>query len=285
LLETRNKPYTTRCSQFKIRTLNIKIPPYPNLQITKETISDVEEKSVKKTDSSELTNQLVMVVKFKNGEERVIRSRPVRYLDNLYVAPFPNPVHLFLSVAIEHFNQSEKIKETNFPKCGKKIGDDIYILDIEENGTHECYNHYIKYRSSSIVMLVSSLEAFLNHIIPNDFKYKTIRKRNGKDIEFNFSKKKIESGSVSFREKLEKIIPEMKNNQTFWEELTKEKENILNLYNNRKNIIHLKTNAEDDLKVYFDAIDKMLDLNIEESINSTITFMNNVTTEFIKYEE
>jgi hypothetical protein len=259
--------------------LNIKIPPYPNLQITKETISDVEEKSVKKTDSSELTNQLVMVVKFKNGEERVIRSRPVRYLDNLYVAPFPNPVHLFLSVAIEHFNQSEKIKETNFPKYGKKIGDNIYILDIEENGTHECYNHYIKYRSSSIVMLVSSLEAFLNHIIPNDFKYKTIRKRNGKDIEFNFSKKKIESGSVSFREKLEKIIPEMKNNQTFWEELTKEKENILNLYNNRK------TNAEDDLKVYFDAIDKMLDLNIEESINSTITFMNNVTTEFIKYEE
>ena len=265
--------------------MNIKIPPYPNFKITKEAISDVQNKSVKKTDSTELTNQLVMIVKFKTGEERVIRSRPVRFLDNLYVAPFPNPVHLFLSVAIEHFNQSEKIKETNFPKCGKKMGDDIYFLDIEENGTHECYNHYIKYRSSSIVMLVSSLEAFLNHVIPNDFIYTTIRKKNGKDCEFNFSKKKIESGSVSFREKLEKIIPEIKNEQSFWDELTEEKENILSLYNNRKNIIHLKTNAEDDLKVYFDAIDKMLDLSIEDAINSIVTFMNNVSTDFIKYDE
>ena len=265
--------------------MNIKIPPYPNLQITKEAASGVEKKSVNKTDSSELTNQLVIVLKFENGKERVIRSRPVRYLDNLYVAPFPNPVHLFLSVAIEHFNQSEKIKKTNFPKCGKKMGDDIYFLDIEENGTHECYNHYIKYRSSSIVMLVSSLEAFLNHVIPNNFVYSTIRTKNGIDKEFSFSKKKIESGSVSFREKLERVIPKMKNNPTFWKNLTNEKENILSLYNNRKNIIHLKTNAEDDLKAYFDAIDKMLDLNIQESINSTITFMNNVKTEFIKFEE
>ncbi|MDX1774016.1 hypothetical protein [Oceanihabitans sediminis] len=265
--------------------MNIKIPPYPNFLITKEAITDVRNKSVKKTDSTELTNQLVMVVKFKTGEERVIRSRPVRYLNNLYVAPFPNPVHLFLSVAIEHFNQSEKIKEMNFPKCGKKMGDDIYFLDIEENGTHECYNHYIKYRSSSIVMLVSSLEAFLNHVIPNDFKYKTIRKKNGIDREFNINKKKIESGSVSFREKLEKIIPNITLKQSFWEELIEEKESILRLYNNRKNNIHLKTNAEDDLKVYFDAIDKMLDLNIEESINSTINFMNKVKTDFIMYDK
>jgi hypothetical protein len=264
--------------------VKIKIPPYPNLKITKKAISDVENQSVKKTDSSGLSNQLVMVVKFKNGEERVIRSRPVRHLNNLYVSAFPNPVHLFLSVAIEHFNQSEEIKKTNFPKCGKKIGEDIYILDIEENGTHECYNHYIKYRSSSIVMLVASLEAFLNHIIPNDYKYKTQRTKNGISKEVVFSKKKIESGAVSFNEKLDTLIPKMLNAESFWTNLESEKFSIKDLYRNRKNIIHLKTNADDDLTAYFNVIDEMLDLDINDCINATANFMNSVEKDFIEFE-
>ena len=266
-------------------TLKIKIPPYPNFKITKKAISDVDRQSVKKADSKGLSNQLIMVVKFKDGEERVIRSRPVRHLNKLYVSAFPNPVHLFLSVAIEHFNQSEEIKSTNFPKCGKKIGDDIYILDIEENGTHECYNHYIKYRSSSIVMLVASIEAFLNHIIPNDFKYTSQRTKNGVTKEVIFSKKKIESGNVSFNEKIDILIPQMLNDDSFWLKLDSEKIFIKELYQNRKNIIHLKTNAEDDLTAYFDVIDDMLALDIFKCINATTKFMNSVKKDFIEFEK
>jgi len=265
--------------------MKVKIPPYPNYKITKKAISDVTNQSVKKTDSSNLSNKLIMVVKFKNGEERVIRSRPVKHLNNLYVSAFPNPVDLFLSVAIEHFNQSEEIKKTNFPKCGKQIGEDIYILDIEESGTHECYNHYIKYRSSSIVMLVASIEAFLNHIIPNDYKYKTQRTRNGTTKDVVFSKKKIESGTVSFNEKLETLIPNMLGNESFWNKLEPEKISIKTLYKNRKNIIHLKTNAVDDLTAYFDVIDEMLDLNILDCIMATTIFMNNVEKDFIEFEK
>lgn len=187
-----------------------------------------------------------MLAQFKNGEKSVIRSRPARNLNKLYVSAFPNPVHLFLSLAIKHFNQSEVIKKTNFPKCGKKIGKDIYILDIEENGTHECYNHYIKYRSSSIVMLAASLEAILNHIVPNDFKYKTQRTLNGVTKDVVFSKKKIESGKVSFNEKLDSFIPKMLTKEFFWDILELEKASINNLYRNRKNNTHLKINAEDD---------------------------------------
>jgi len=265
--------------------LKIKIPPYPNFKITKKAISNIENLSVKKTDSKGLSNQLVMVIKFKNGEERVIRSRPVRHLNNLYVSAFPNPVHLFLSVAIEHFKQSEEIKSRNFPKCGKKIGEDIYILDIEENGTHECYNHYIKYRSSSIVMLVASLEAFLNHIIPNEYRYTTRRTKNGIEKEVIFSKKKIESGAVSFNEKLDTLIPKMFKNESFWEDLKTEKSSIKNLYRNRKNIIHLKTNAEDDLTAYFSVIDEMLDLDIFNCINATTKFMNRAKKDFVEFEK
>jgi hypothetical protein len=66
------------------------------------------------------------------------------------------------------FELSEK-KQIEFKNCGKKYGKEMYLLDIEEDEAHERYNNYIKYRSSSIIMLVSSIEAFLNHIIPNDF--------------------------------------------------------------------------------------------------------------------
>jgi hypothetical protein len=147
--------------------MKIKIPPYPNYKISDEAYTrDVESNSVKKDDSKGLSNQLLFVIEFKTGEKKIVNARPVRHKDKLYITAFPNPVHLFLSLAIEHFTFSEQIKEINFPKCGKKYGEDIYILDIEVNGTHDYCNDYIKYRASSIIILVSALEEYLNHIIP-----------------------------------------------------------------------------------------------------------------------
>lgn len=261
--------------------MKIKIPPYPNYKITESLFEKVKSDTVKATNSEPLSSKLIMISEFKTGEKRVIRARPIKHNNNLYVSAFPNPVHLFLSVAIEHFDLSENIKSTNFPKCGKKYGDDLYLLDIEENGTHTCYNNYIKYRSSCIVMLVSSLEAFLNHILPNDFIYKTERKK--KEIEFN--KIDIESSKISFREKLTSVIPQYLSTIDLNPSLELEKTSILNLYQNRNNLIHLKTNAEDDLTAYFDEIDKMLEFDLNDSIENVVSFMNKVKPDFIELEK
>ncbi len=263
--------------------MKIKIPPYPNLEITEEAYqNDIISSSIVKNDSSDLTsNKLILAATFKTGEKRIIKSLAVRYKSKLYITAFPNPIHLFLSLSIEHYNNSEGIKENNFTKCGIQKGDNVYLLDFEEKGTHECYNHYVKYRASSIIMLVSSLEAFLNHIIPNNFIYHTIRGNKPKQ----FNKTEIESTKVSFAEKLIHVIPKYLENAEFWDNITNEKDIILALYENRKNIIHLKTNAEDDLTRYFDAIDKMLDFDILSSINATITFMNSVSNKFVEFEK
>lgn len=96
--------------------MKIKIPPYPNYEITERAFNEVvDSKSVKMTDSSVLSNQLVLIAPFKTGEKRVIKARPVKYNNKLYVTAFPNPIHIFLSLAIEHFNFSEQIKQNNFP--------------------------------------------------------------------------------------------------------------------------------------------------------------------------
>lgn len=261
--------------------MKIKIPPYPNYEITERAFNEVvDSKSVKMTDSSVLSNQLVLIAPFKTGEKRVIKARPVKYNNKLYVTAFPNPIHIFLSLAIEHFNFSEQIKQNNFPKCGKPYGKDVYLLDIEENGTHDCYNRYIKYRVSSIIMIVSSIEAFLNHIIPNDFVYKTIKRNR----EVEFDKIAIESPKISFKEKLIQILPLVAKPSFSWNNLVNEKSNILELYKNRRNLIHLKTNASDDFEMYFDTIDEMLDLDIHASIDSTIKVINSAKENFIEFE-
>lgn len=262
--------------------MKIKIPPYPNFKITEDAHKrDIIGNSVERTDSSGLSNHLIVVTQFKTGEKRVIQSRPVRFENKLFVTAFPNPIHLFLSVAIDHYNNSEAVKENNFIKCAKKMGDDLYFLDIEENGTHECYNHYVKYRASSIIMLVSALEAYLNHIIPNDFKYIATRKE--KQVEFD--KEAIESSQVSFREKLMIVIPQWLNKQEFWNDNSVERDIIFELYENRRNIIHLKTNSQEGFDRYFPAIDKMLDLNIINCIEATIKFMNLASDNFIEYDK
>lgn len=260
--------------------MKIKIPPYPNYKITNEVFNrDVASSAtVTKNDSQGLSNQLIMILEFGPDEKRVIKARPVRFKGNLFVTAFPNPIHLFLSLAIENYNQSETTKEANFTKCGRQVGADVYILDIEENGTHDCYNQYVKYRSSSIIMLVSSLEAYLNHIIPNDFVYTTTRK--GKQVEFD--KEKIESTKVSFIEKLNEVIPQWIGKPDFWTTYQQENNIIEDLYKNRRNLIHLKTNSDDDFKRYFPAIDKMLDLDILAAIDATIKFMNVVSPGFVE---
>ena len=76
--------------------MKIKIPPYPNFKITEQAFNrDVVSNSVAKSDLQGLSNQLVMITEFKTGERRVIKARPVKYLNQLFVTAFPNPIHLF----------------------------------------------------------------------------------------------------------------------------------------------------------------------------------------------
>jgi len=270
--------------------MKIIIPPYPNYRITEKAFNnDVVKNSTIEPSKQISSNNIILTLEFKNGAKKVVKARPVEYKNKKFITTFPNPVHIFLSLAVHHFNFSEKQKG-QFLICGKRVNNsENYILGVEENGTHDCYNTYIAYRMSSIIMLVSSIEAFMNHIIPNDFIYKTARKnRNtGLQEEVNFDKADIESPKVSFREKLTIVIPQWLSNESLWsgEEKNNIKESILELYKNRKNLIHLKTNSEDGFNRYFPAIDKMLDFNIGDSIDNTVKLMNTISKDFVEFEE
>jgi len=260
--------------------MKIQIPPYPNFKVEESTFNTISEGSETKTNSEGLSNHLVMIAVFKTGEKRVLHIRPIKYNENTYVTAFPNPIHLFLSLSSEQYNISEKVKSENFVKYGKPYGKNLLLLDIEENGTNECYNDYIKYRTSSIIMLVSALEAFLNHVIPNDFIYKTVRK--GNPVEF--TKRDIESPKITFRDKMDKILPQCSEGKIDWITLNNEHKIIIDLYKSRKDLIHLKTDSQSDFNMYFEAIDRMLNLDILFAIESVIKIMNLSKNAFIEIE-
>jgi hypothetical protein len=256
---------------------NIKVTPYPNYHITDECFErDVKGNSMTQEQKSNSSNGKAvtndpntMVVEFNDGTKRVMRYGPqIEANGEKYFSVFPNPVHLFLSSAVDAYNRSEEIKQKSFPVCAarahKKI-EDIHMLDIDADETHICYDEYFKMRMNAIVMLSTAVEAFINHSIPNDYPKKARIER-----------------FESFEKKLTKHLPRSLQLNGFWDERVELKVSIINLYNLRNDIIHLKTNSEVDFQAYYTIVNSMISHDLEQSIMDVKSLMNNIKQDFVK---
>jgi len=261
--------------------MKIKIPAQTKKPITNEAYErDVKANSQKSPESlQEVSGNIILVAEYETGEKLIYQSLTVDVNERKYFSVLANPIHLFLSTAIEMYELSEKRKSINFPECGKKDkNSNLFLLEFESGYTHECYNDFIKARITSIIMLVSAIESFMNQQLPLDFKYYTKGKKS-KEYDIEAIEKRI-----FFKEKIEDVLPKAINREDFWKE-EKGTLNILhNLYEQRKTFIHLKTNSEDELLRYSDAFEKMIAFDLKEAINSTIKFMNLVKDNFIEVE-
>lgn len=129
-------------------------------------------------------------------------------------------------------------------------------------------------------MLVSALESFMNQIIPNNFAY-TKKDKNGQK---NYNHTKIENG-ISFKEKLEFVVPLAINQENFWKARCKDLDIINELYNHRKNMIHLKTKSKNELERYSEVFSEMLAFDLLKAINATINIFNSIEDNFVEIEE
>jgi len=255
----------------------IKIKPYPNFQITEECVQrDIMPNTRPHSEANErefdLSRPMVMITEFESGDRRVVRPGPAVISDNQkYCSVFPNPVHLFYDSAIEFFNNSEETKKRSFPSCAqkknKKIGD-IHFLDIDADQTHQCYDRFFKLRINSIIMLSTSVEAFINHSIPNDYSNRDHIERYGR-----------------FKDKLKTHLPDSLGLVDFWTGKEGMWDEIVTLYDMRNDLIHLKTNSQDGFEAYFEVINKMLEYDIPKSIQVIGKFMNEIQTGFIVFDE
>ena len=57
---------------------------------------------------------------------------------------------------------------------------------------------------------------------------------------------------------------------------------ITELYDLRREVIHLKTNSENEMGIYFKSIGKLLDIELEKVIEATIEYMNLIKPKFVE---
>jgi len=262
---------------------NINIPAYyyfenSNPKVTYEDGSEVIHKDGNEA-INEISNEIVVILNDNLGKKLIFKARTITFDKVIYIAPFPNPVHLLIFSSIENYNQSVNVIK-QFAHGNNIEGENITVLEINENNTSHKYNDYVRLRILSIITLVNSIEAFLNQIIPNEFKYKVEENGNVKELD----KKSIESTKVSFRDKLTKLIYQFKNIDRFETDNAPFVDSILDAYSVRKEIVHMKTNSENELELYFKTVSNILEIDIEKVIEDTISYINNISPEFISLE-
>ncbi|CAM3164015.1 hypothetical protein [Flavobacterium frigoris] len=222
-----------------------------------------------------LKNELLEIIEYDNGKKYVSKLRSIERNGLKYLSRIPNPIFILLNSSIENYNKSEYYIN-KFSEYSEKVGERTYRLNNNDSGTSEVYNKYIECKMVSINSLINSLEIFMNQKIPNDYVF--IKEIKNKKVKLN--KKEIEKGTT-FREKIEKIFPEIFPNKNNKQHLT-DLENIFEAYSIRKDITHMKTNGNTIFEQYFEVIGKLIDSDIEKFIISSINFMNNIEPNLIE---
>ncbi len=264
--------------------MKIKVPAQSRRHITDIVFQrNIKEDSQVGDSLNSSTSNFISIVEHETGEKIVYQFLSVDVDNEKYLSALANPVHLFLSTAIEMYELSEN-RRKDFPKYSKEDKDsNLFLLDFNAGYTNEYYNNFFKARITSMIMLVSALESFMNQIIPNNFEC-TIVNNKGEEILFK-NKKEIESSKASFKLKIEQIIPKAINQGHFWDsEKDDLKKTLLNLYKQRTIFIHLKTQTEDEWSRYSTAFEKMLKFDLKKAIDFSIRFMNFINENFVEIE-
>lgn len=256
--------------------MQIKIPTYPKKKVTDIFWAGHETDSVVNYDENGNPTSSSQTVSVNLNTGEVVKTIYVESKGVKYSAPFPNPVHLFVSQAVEHYEASQAIKIEEFPKLVNEVDKEHSYLKVDLHETSDALNSYIQHRSGCIITLITAIESFLNHITPNQFIFIKGNK--------NLSKEDIQRW-MSLKDKLWKLIPQLKRNKDFWKGNESIAQTIIELYNHRNNIIHLKTTTDPQFQQYLNSIEKMLQFDLNNAIKSTIDFMNLVQPGFIEYVE
>lgn len=230
-------------------------------------------------EQTQLSEEIYVIARLDSGRKITFSSRTVTYQEKVFIAPLPNPVHLLINIGIESYNNSVSILEILKEDCQLNENDKgVYILNLYYDNTNANFNNLIKYKITAVISLITSLEAFLNQVIPNHFVYNGFRR--GKSQKFN--KKQIESASISFKEKLTDVMQQLIEKPHFSKQHHKVINLILQLYAVRRELIHMKTNSEDWMGLYYKVTGSVIDIDLEKAILAIRKYMNLIEPNFLK---
>ncbi|HAT66719.1 MAG TPA: hypothetical protein DCS66_19370 [Flavobacteriaceae bacterium] len=177
-----------------------------------------------------------------------------------YIIPEPNPIVIYFSnaqVNLADINESrQKLMEAlNYGK-----GD----LGNAMNSFYNFFGHVSNYVTS----LFNSLEAFMNHQIPNEFEYKRISKKKTEV----YNKEQIQR-ELQFEEKIKKVIPQIKN-KSFHRHFAHKFDIIVKFKEFRDEIVHTKVDRKTAPNYYKELFTKSLDFDYIKTIQTIKDYLN-----------
>jgi hypothetical protein len=205
---------------------------------------------------------------------------PFYYKNHTIAGLAPNLVQAYFDLAFEHIQWTERYKETLLQTANNKF-ESVKIAD--EN----VFTRFIQYRLSGIVFLHLTVEAFLNHLIPDDHIYEKVEKsKTDRFIQTTttYNKAQIERW-LTFKEKIDDVVFTLKNINNDKEKIKPLRENIIELAKIRDEIVHLKSD-KNATKTYYKKIFEFISTkDLFKYIYGVRDFINLLSPDFIKINE
>ncbi len=180
--------------------------------------------------------------------------------------PVPDLTLVYYNNAYSNNLSRKRIEKTLFKKLNN------FENGFSENIDNEIYS-YIGVASSSIIQMFTSLESFMNHIIPDNEFYKKV---DSKKTEL-YNKDQIQK-YISFDEKIKKVIPFFLN-KDFYRKQTPTNSRISDLKKLRDEIVHTKSDYLSTNQS--ELLERLLKFNYDETLVSLRKYMNFYKDDYI----
>lgn len=140
------------------------------------------------------------------------------------------------------------------------------VKNFNEMNSEVLYKFY-GYSSSCIINLFTSIECYINHLLPENKVYSE-KKNNRTEI---YNKTQIQE-NIPFWDKLKKVLPQFYDNKNFFSKPTPTNNHITKLKDLRDKIIHTKSDDTGELQI--ELFKQILNFKYDDTFNAVTKFMN-----------
>jgi len=191
----------------------VKVKPFGVFKVTDQVIDTVEKNTHPETDPKKTIKDVIKNIKQSGSghflavvpdKKELFTFIPINENDQFFVSQFPDPIQLYFSLAFANYQFAKKTRyNITFQK-----GQDRALNFVSEY----LYNWHLQYKISTIIFLHSTVEAFINYLMPEEFVYKQEYEGEKSD---KFLKQTKESNKeqteryILFKEKLSGVVPQL----------------------------------------------------------------------------
>jgi hypothetical protein len=196
---------------------------------------------------------------------KIINAFPVSLNGKHYYIPEPDPVLIYFNNAYVNYKSITKVRDQVYQKLNDKLSE-VVINELYE---------YFGLTNGFIIFLFTTIEAFINRKIPENYNY-TIVRSTKTEI---YNNEQIQR-QISFDDKLKVILKEV-SSKNFIKDYPLKYQHIINLKEFRDSIVHTKANSK-DITPYEFIYKKALNFKYEETLHAVRDFINYYEPKYVE---